>query len=106
MKEVIGKINLKLSNLPWRITVNEVDIFDERKIINEFNAFFTNIGSKLASKIPNASITFESYINKPDSLMETKQLLMNKLKNAFFFLKINESPCYDDIGFNVLKKMF
>ena len=62
MKELIGKIKLKSSNLPRRITVNKVDIFDERKTANEFNAFFTNIGSKLASKIPNASRTFESYI--------------------------------------------
>ena len=49
----------------------EVDIFAERKIANGFNAFFTNTGSKLATKIPNASTTFESYINKPDSIMET-----------------------------------
>ena len=64
MKELVGKIKLKSSNLPRRITVNKVDIFDERKITNEFNAFFTNIGSKLASKIPNASATFETYINR------------------------------------------
>ena len=38
MKELIGKIKLKSSNLPRRITVNEVGIFDERKIANEFNA--------------------------------------------------------------------
>ena len=63
IKELIGKIKLKSSNLPRRITVNDVDIFDERKIANEFNGFFTNIESKLASKIPNASITFESYLN-------------------------------------------
>ena len=54
MKELIGEIKLKSSNLPRRITVNEVDIFEKRKIASEFNAFFTNIGSKLASKIPNA----------------------------------------------------
>ena len=89
MKELIGKIKLKSSNLPRRITVNKVDIFDERKIANEFNAFFTNIGSKLASKIPNASTTFESYISKPDSIMEAKQLSMHELKDAFFFMKIN-----------------
>ena len=65
MKELVGKIKFKSSNCPRRITVNEVDIFDERKIANEFNAFFTNIGSKFASQIPNASTTFESYINKP-----------------------------------------
>ena len=72
MKELVGKIKLKSSNLPRRITVNKVDIFDERKIANEFNAFFTNIGSKLASKIPNASTTFETYINRQHSIMETK----------------------------------
>ena len=59
MKELIGKIKLKSSNLPKRITVNDADIFDERKIANEFNPFFRSIGSKLGSKIPNASTTME-----------------------------------------------
>ena len=90
MKELIGKIKLKSSNLPRRITVNEVGIFDERKIANEFNAAFINIGSKLASKIPNASTIFESYINKSDSIMETKQLSMNELKDTFFSLKLTK----------------
>ena len=84
MQEIIGKIKLKSSNFPRRITVNEVDPFDERKIANEFNALFTNIGSKLTSKIPNASTTFDSYISKPGSIMETNQLSMNELKAAFF----------------------
>ena len=38
--------------------------------------------------------------------METKRLSMNELKDAFFSLKINKSPGYDDISFNVLKKCF
>ena len=67
MTELIGKIKLKPSNFPRKITVNEADIFNERKMANEFNAFFTNIESGLASKIPNASTTFKSYINKSDS---------------------------------------
>ena len=105
MKELIGKIKVKSSNLPRRITVNEVNIFDKRKIANKFKSFFTNIGSKLASAITNASTTFESYINKPDSIMKAKQLSMNELKDAFFSLKINKSPGYDDISFNVLKNV-
>ena len=32
MKELIGKIELKLSNLPRRITDNKFDIFDERNL--------------------------------------------------------------------------
>ena len=78
MKELTGKTKLKSSNVPRWITVNEVDIFDEHKIANEFITFFTNIGSKLASKIPNASTT----LNKPDSIVETKQLSMNELKDG------------------------
>ena len=91
MKELVRKIKLKSSNLPRRITVNKVD-----------NAFFLNIGSKLASKIPNASTAFETHINKPDSIMKTKRLSMNELKDVFFSLKINKSPSYDNISFNVL----
>ena len=77
MKDLIEKIKLKSSNLPRRITVKDVHIFDERKIAKELNAFFTNIGSKLAIKISNVSTTFESYINKSHSIMETKHLSMN-----------------------------
>ena len=36
MKELIGKMKLKSSKLPRKITVNEVDIFDESKIANKF----------------------------------------------------------------------
>ena len=50
-------------------------------------------------KIPNPSTTFESYMSKPNSIMETKQLLTNELKYVFFYLKNNKSPGYDDISF-------
>ena len=38
--------------------------------------------------------------------METKQLSMNELKDAFFSFKINKSPGSYDISFNVVKKCF
>ena len=38
--------------------------------------------------------------------METKQLVISELKDAFFSLKIDESPGYDEISFNVLKNCF
>ena len=38
--------------------------------------------------------------------METKRFSMNELKDAFFSLKINKSPGYDEISFNVLNKCF
>ena len=48
-------MTLKSSNFLRKITANKVGLFDQKKIAHEFNSFFTNIGKKLASKIPNAS---------------------------------------------------
>ena len=38
--------------------------------------------------------------------METKQLSMNELKDAYFSSKISQSPGYDGISFKVLKNCF
>ena len=106
MRELIWKVTLKSSNLPRKITVNKVDLFDQTKIAHEFNSFFTNIGKNLASKIPNASTPFEYFVNKSDFVMETKPLSMNELKDAFYSLKSNKSSGNDDISYNAIKKCF
>ena len=106
MKELIEKMALKSSNVPRKITVNKVDLFDQTKIAPEFNSFFINIRKNLASKIPNASTPFKYFVNKSDFVMETKPLSMNELKDAFYSLKRNKSPGYDDISYNVSKKCF
>ena len=38
--------------------------------------------------------------------MEKYSLSVNELKEAFFLLKTNKSPGFDDINFNVVKKCF
>ena len=38
--------------------------------------------------------------------METKALSMNDLKDAFYSLKSNKIPGYDDTSYNVIKKWF
>ena len=99
-------MTLKSSNVPRKITVNKVDLFDEIKIAHEFNSFFRNVGKSLASKIRNASTPFEYFVNKSDVVIETKPLSMNELKDAFYSLKSNKSPRYNDISYNVIKKCF
>ena len=107
IKELIRKVTLKSSNLPRKRdlfnkeTVNKVDLFDQTKIAH---SFFTNIEKNLASKIPIASTPFEYFINKSEFVMETKALSMNELKDAFYSLKSNKSPGYDNISYNVIKK--
>ena len=61
MKEILRKYTTKFSNLPTKITVKKTDIFDVKKIADEFNKFFIKIGTVLANKIPNASNLFHSY---------------------------------------------
>ena len=64
MKEILGKCTTKSSTLPTKITVNKTDIFDTKKIVDEFNKCFTNIGTDLANKIPIASKQFDFYLTK------------------------------------------
>ena len=52
------KITTKSSILPFKITVNKTDIFDEKKVADEFRNFSTNIGPDLANKIANLSKSF------------------------------------------------
>ena len=60
MKEILGKCITKSSNLLTKLTVNKTDIFDVKKIADELNKFFINIGTDLGNKIPNASKRFDS----------------------------------------------
>ena len=48
----------KSSILPFKITVNKTDIFDEKKVADEFRNFSTNIGPDLANKVANLSKSF------------------------------------------------
>ena len=95
MKEILGKCTTNKSALATKITVNKTDIFDTKKIVDEFNKCFTNIGTDLANKIPNASKRFDFYIIKVNTSMESQPLSINELKDAFFSLKINKSPGHD-----------
>ena len=77
-----------------------------QKIEHELNSFFINVGKNLDIKIPNASSSFELFVNKSDFVKETKALSMNYLKNAFYSLRSNKSPDYDDIIYSVIKRCF
>ena len=106
MKNIIGNSKIKSTNLPPKLTINKVDVYNKPKIADAFSDFFTNIGQKMASQIPKSSKTFETYINKVNVIMESKPLSINKLKDAFFSLKINKISGIDDVSFSIVKKSF
>ena len=91
----------KLS-LPQKIRVKKAGIFEQEKIATEFNRFFANIGPILAKQIPENVNTFESYLVKTSD----KSVSINELRDVFISLKLNKSPGYDEIIFNIIKKCF
>ena len=106
MKNIIWNSKIKSTNLPCKLTINKVDVYNKPKIADAFSDFFTNIGQKMASQIPKSSKTFETYINEMNVIMESKPLSINKLKDAFFSLKINKISGIDDVSFSIVKKSF
>ena len=106
MKELIGKSGIDKSCFPQKIIIDKTEIVGETKIANKFNKLFTNMGPKLAQKIPQPLKRFESYMNKVNSEMESKPITVNELKEAFYSLKTNKSTGYDDISYNVVKNCF
>ena len=55
MKELTGIVKIKKSSLPFKIVTDKTETLGETNIANEFNNFFTDIGLKLAKKIPESS---------------------------------------------------
>ena len=106
MKELIGKARNTESSLPIKLVIEKTDLTEIKDIAEEFNNFFTNVGPNLAKKVPNSSNSFTSFLNQTHSIMEKNSLSINELKEAFFSIKTNKSPGYDDINFNVVKKCY
>ena len=106
IKDLIGKAKMNKPSLPQKIRVKKTDIFDQGKIATEFNRFFAIVGLMLAKQILESESTFESYLVKTSATMQHKSVLINELRDAFFPLKLNKSPRYDEISFNVVKKCF
>ena len=106
MKEIIGKTRKAESVLPRKLVVNNVTITTAKDKAKHFNNFFTNIGPNLAKNIPTAAKPFQSYISQVNTTMSEYPLSINELKEAFFSLKSNKSPGYDEINFNIVRKCF
>ena len=106
IKEAIAKEKIKQQNFPKKICVGEKEITDLKAIAANFNNFFTEIGPNLAKDIYPSLVTFETYLKRFHKNQKENDLTINELKEAFFSLKTNKSPGYDDINFNVIRPCF
>ena len=89
-----------------KIVVSDKEIYNKKLIATSFNNYFVNVGPNLANKIPNSERRFESYINVINDIMPNEELTDSELETAFFSLKTNKSPGYDNINYDVIRKCF
>ena len=105
IKELINK-NRKQHDFPKSFNFNGILITDKKKIANEFNELFANIGSKLAETIHNKSTnnTYNSYLKNKSTHIFTFKLtseeMVTKVVNC---LKPKRSAGYDSISTELLK---
>ena len=105
MKEIIGKMHQHdKPKLPCKLFADKKYITLEKEIAKKFNEFFTEIGPSLARKIPPPSKPFKSFLKKLSTTLPG--LTVNKLKDALFSLKMNNSTGADEIFFHVIKNCF
>ena len=97
MKAVIQKSKICNDKFPKTLDVNKEEIADKKIIAETFNKFFISIGSNLADKVPPSSTSFESYLPNITTALSDKPLSEKEFKDAFFKLKTNKSPGYDNL---------
>ena len=103
MKEIIGSKRSSGASFPKRLVVNNFEIFDQMTIAENFNNFFSEIGPKLASKIPDSVISFEHFLQGDYQILEEKPVTDNELNEAIKTLKSKKSSRYDEISSYVIK---
>ena len=106
-KKVAKAKDSKKSNFLRKHKIGHKIKTGEDEIANKFNKYFVDIGPSLAKKIPNPSISFESFLKRVNTTLPSQSLSIKELKDNFLFsLKTNKSPGADEINFNVIKHCF
>ena len=106
MKEVIGKGWTIQPLLPSKIIINKIEIMEDKRIANQINNCFIDIGPELAKEIPRPARSFKNYVTKSNSTMPTGSISVNELKNGFFSIKAYKYLRHNEINFNVIRSCF
>ena len=102
MKEITGKKSLPLNNLPKILKPESGSIYDQEQIPNKFNKFFANVGSDLASKIPDVDKSFNDYLTRNETNIDNLELSFEEFENAFKSVKRNKTSWIDNISSNII----
>ena len=109
--QTINEVSRKLtdkSNIIDHITVDAIDYYQPKQIVNGFGNYFGNIGKKFANKIPRALKSVSSYLEK--IRQNSSSLFMNpctiyEIKKLIDGLPNKTSSGHDDISNLLLKEI-
>ena len=59
----------------------------------------------MATKIPPSNVNLDPYLPHVCTIFAEKSLTEEELKRAFFSLKPNKTPGYDNVNVNVVKQI-
>ena len=107
IKEAIGKYSCGRQKFPNKINLWSKFRASTDSIAENFNKYFTEIGSNLANKISTLLANFDTYLNNMCNIFPPENaLIINELKDAFYSLETNKSPDFDEISSNIMKQCF
>ena len=75
---------------------------NQQEIVEEFNDFFSKVGSKLAKNIDNSAHNFNEYLGspQPQSILINKTSI-NEISDIINKLKNDKSPGYDSYNVRI-----
>ena len=79
------------------MVIDWIQTFDQNKIANGLNKYFTEIGPKLAPLISPSSKVFKQFMNV-SKIVSQEYALQDQELEAFNSLKPNKRPGFDDIS--------
>ena len=94
------------SKFPSKFIVNNRTVTDHKKIADEFNIFFSNIGSTLSAsiKLDDSTIAFTDYLDNPtEHRFSFSKITENETLTIINNLKSKNSSGNDDISNRLLK---
>ena len=100
-KEILVKQKKKSNSLPKSIKAKQGIIEKESEITKEFNKYFTNVSTPLASKIPIATNDVSEYLPQCNASMEHNEFSIQEFEKAFKTLEQNNFIVCNGVNGNI-----
>lgn len=85
------------------LIVNDNKISGDENLANEFNNYFSNIGSQLAENLSPSDLNPICYVTPGDSVFEFKTITRSEVENVLYGLKVRKGSGLDKISNKLLK---